>query len=620
MPFQKLQFRPGIVRDTTSLANEGGWYACDKVRFRLGFPEKIGGWSRISSAVFQGICRSLSVWTTLVGVTLYGIGTHLKMYVALGGLYYDITPLRTTLTVATNAFTTSTGSNVVVANVTAHGAATGDFVTVTAAATAVGGITADQLGSTAVPREYQVTVLSANTFSFVCSAAATSPVTGGNGTFAFQIAVGVALAGPSYAWGSGTWGSGTWGQSGGSLPFRIWNQVPYGELLVYGQAGGPMYLFTPTVLSYGFNRGVAVTSLGGASSVPLFQNLMRFSPAARILVLFGTNSYTGGGTLDPMLVRWADSDSVVQWAPAATNLAGEYRLSKGSAIVAAVNARQDTLILTDTAAYLMQFIGAPYVFGFTQQSDNISIISQSAAIAAQGVVYWMGLDKFYVYDGRVQPLACPLRNEIFNNINTAQYQQVFAGTNEAFDEVWWFYPSAASQTPDLYIIYNYVQKIWYYGSMSRTAWVDASQTQGPLSATTFGNIVTHEVGLDDNSTASPTAITSYVKSADFDIGDGQSYAFIRKILPDVNFAGSVTASPTVYVTVQGRKNPGGNVTTTPANAVVNASGNPITRYTDEISLRIRARQINVEMRSTDIGVKWQFGTPRIEVRPDGRAA
>lgn len=619
MPFQKLQFKPGVTRDTTALAAEGGWYACDKVRFRLGFPEKIGGWSRISDQVYQGICRSLTVWQTLVGVTLYGVGTHLKMYVSLGGAYYDITPVRATLVVAANAFTTTTGSNIVTANVTAHDATTGDFVTITAAADDVGGIPADALGSTVVPREYQITVEDANTITFVCSATATSDATGGNGTFAFQLPVGSALAGPNYAWGSGPWGGGDWGRSGGTLAMRIWNQVPYGELLVFGPAGGALYLFTPTVLAYGFDRGVPVSGLPGASNVPLFQNNMLFSPAARILVLMGTNGY-GTTTLDPLMVRWSDSESITEWTPLATNQSGEYRLQKGSAIVAAVNARQDTLILTDTAVYLMQYIGAPLVFGFTQQSDNTSIASSSAAVAAAGSVFWMGLDKFYFYDGRVQTLPCPLRNEVFNDLNRGQVAQVFSGTNEAFDEVWWFYCGTGSSTPNKYIIFNYVDRLWYYGTMTRTAWLDAPLAAGPLAATAFGNLVTHETGPDDLSTAAELPIEAFVKSADFDIGDGQNYAFVRKILPDVNFAGSTDASPTVYVTVQGRKNPGGNVNSTPANPVVLTGSNPVDQWTDEVCVRIRARQLNVELRSTGTGVMWQFGVPRIEVRPDGRDA
>ncbi len=618
MPFQKLQFRPGIVRDTTALANEGGWYEGNNIRFRMGFPEKIGGWQRISSNVYQGVCRSLTAWRTLAGATLYGVGTNLKMSIAMGGAYYDITPLRNTVVTASNAFNTTSGSNVVVANATAHGAVAGDFVTLSGALTAVGGLTTAQLTG-----NFQITAVTTNTLTFNASALASSTATGGNATFAFEISPGPVLNDNTLGWGAGMWGSyggsGTWGQTNGTAPMRVWNQVPYGELLIYGIAGGTPYLFTPTVLSYGFNRGTALSALSGATGTPLTQNLMFFSPAARILVLCGTNSTTGS-TYDPLLVRWADSESLTMWTPAVTNQAGEYRLPQGSSIVAQSNARQDSLLLTDTTAYLMQYIGAPYIFGFTRQADNISVAGPRAAISANGNVFWMGQDKFYYYDGTVRPLDCPLKNEIYNNINMDQIAQTFAGTNEGFDEVWWYYCSASSLTPDKYVIFNYLTKIWYYGAMNRTAWLDTPLAAGPLAATPFNNVVVHEVGLDDLSTASTLPINAYIKSADFDIGDGQNYAFVRKILPDVNFAGSTDPAPSVTMTVQGRKNPGGAVVATPPQTVVLTASSPDIRFTDELSIRLRARQMNVSVQSQGTGVKWQFGAPRLEVRPDGRAA
>lgn len=616
MPFQKLTFKPGITRDLTSLANEGGWYACEKVRFRLGFPEKIGGWVRTSANVFSGVARSLAAWYTLAGVALLCVGTHLKMYVAMGGAYYDITPLRDTITVAANAFTTSNLSTMVTCNVTAHAAAAGDYVVLSGAATAVGGVSAADLTG-----EFTVdTVIDADHFTIVVSTAASSGATGGNAQFDFQLHVGPALPTATYGWGSGGWGSGGWGLSAGSSPMRVWSQVPYGELLVFGQNGGPLYLFTPTVLSYGFDRGVAVSTLPGAASVPLFQNAMAFSPSARILVLFGTNSYTGSGTLDPLLVRWADSDSVVSWAPAATNLAGEYRLPVGSKIMAVANARQDTFILTDSAAYLMQFIGAPYVFGFTQQADNVSVISEAAVASAAGTVYWMGIDKFYVYDGAVRTLECTIKNQIFSQLNPVQTAQTFAGTCERFNEIWWFFCTADNSMPDSYAVYNYEQKIWYYGTMTRTAWLDTPITLGPLAATAFNNLVVHETGVDDLSTASTQAIAASIQSADFDIGDGQNYAFVRELLPDINFDRSTVETPTVFMSVQGRQNPGGNVNQTPQMPVALTSSTPVSKWTDKLSIRIRARQMNIALQSTGVGVQWQLGTPRINVRPDGRTS
>ena len=615
MPYQKLQFRPGIVRDTTALANEGGWYEGNNIRFRMGFPEKIGGWQRISSAVYQGVCRTLSAWRTLINTTLFGVGTNLKMYVSTGGAYYDITPIRASFIVAANAFTTINLSNVVTAHVTAHSATTGDFVTLSGAATAVGGITTAQLTG-----NYQVTVTGSNTFTFVVSSNATSGATGGNALFDFEVGVGPTINAASSGWGAGTWGNGTWGATSGVNAMRIWNQTPYGELLVYGIAGGTPYQFTPTFSGGTYPRGVALSTLAGASaSFPLTQNLMFFSPAARILVFCGTNSWQNT-TYDPLLVRWADADSVVQWYPGITNQAGEYRLPQGTSIVAQANARQDAVLLTDTAVYLMQYVGAPYIFSFTQQAANVSVAGPRAAISANGTVFWMGQDKFYYYDGTVRPLDCPLKNEVFNNVNMGQIAQTFAGTNEGFDEVWWYYCSAGSATPDKYVIFNYLTKIWYYGSMNRTAWLDTPFAFGPIAATAINNIVVHEQGLDDLSTASTMPINAYIKSADFDIGDGQNYAFVRKFLPDVNFAGSTNATPNVTLTVQGRKNPGGTVVATPPQTVTLTATNPDIRFTDELSIRLRARQMNVTIQSTGTGVKWQFGAPRLEVRPDGRSA
>lgn len=614
MPLQRLQFKPGFVRDTTALAAEGGWYEGNNVRFRRGFPEKIGGWQRISSALFQGVCRTLTAWRTLAGSTLYGMGTHLKMYVALGGVYYDITPVRQSVTTAANAFTTTNGSPVVTATAAAHGAATGDFVAISGAATTVGGITTTQING-----DYQITVVTANTFTFVVSSNATSGATGGNGVFDFQIAPGTETAAGTSGWGAGGYGNSGYGQSAGTIPMRIWSQVPYGELLVYGPRGGPMYQFTPPAGVAAPARGVLVSSLGGASAVPLTQNAMLFSPAARILVLCGTNSIAGA-VFDPLLVRWSDSDSIVQWTPSASNQAGEYRLPQGSSIVATANARQDTLILTDTTAYLMQYIGAPYIFGFTQQADNISIAGPNAVVAAGGVVFWMGADKFYYYDGRVQPLDCPLLNEVFNSINAEQSAQFFAGTSEGFNEVWWWYCSAGVTVPDRYVTFNYVSKAWAYGSMTRTAWLDTPLSAGPLAATYVKNLVQHEIGVDDSITATPQPITAYARSSDFDIGDGQNYAFVSKLLPDVSFAGSTISAPAVTMTLQGRKNPGGTVSATPAQVVTLTATSPDLRWTDELSVRLRARQMNIEIRSTAVGVKWQFGTPRLNVRPDGRAS
>lgn len=614
MPLQKLQFKPGITRDMTSLAAEGSWYAGEKIRFRQGLPEKIGGWQRISGNVYQGVCRTLASWVTLAGYTCTGVGTHLKMYVESGGVYNDITPVRRTQVIAANAFTTSNGSSIVTVNDAGHGASTGDFVVISAVGAAVGGISAATLTG-----EFQVTVLTVNTYTITVGATASSSTTGSNATFTYQIAVGAATNTLATGWGAGGWGLSGWGMSTGTVAMRLWSQVPYGEWLLFGQSGGPLYVFKPDSAGVVFNRGTLLSAEAGASAVPAYQNYAYFSQAGQLLVLLGTQSYTGG-SIDPLLVRWSGAQNIVNWTPAANNQTGEYRLSKGSYIATSAAARQDRLILTNTTAYLQQYVGPPYVLSHTEAADNISVLGPNAIVSANGVVFWMGTDKFYVYDGRVQPLPCPLLQDVFGNINLSEGVQAFGGTNEGFNEAWFFYCSAASTTPDKYVIFNYVSNTWAYGNITRTAWLDTPLRTGPTAATTASNLVVHETGTDDLSTASTQAINAWVQTADFDIGDGQSYAFVNKVLPDINFTGSSAASPTVYMTVNGRRDPGSAPVGYTAQAVTQTSTTPVSQWTPEVCVRIRGRQMSLKIESTAVGVQWQAGVPRINVRPDGRSA
>jgi len=613
MPLQKLQFKPGLTSNNTSLSNEGGWYTGDKVRFRNGFPEKIGGWARISSAVYQGICRSLTVWRTQAGTLLTGVGTHLKIYIESGGAYNDITPIRLTQSTAANAYTTTNGSAVVLVTSVAHGAATGDFVTVSASVTAVGGIAAATFNGA-----FQITYVSANTFQITVSTVATSGATGGNGTFAFEIAVGEALS-TAYpgTYGTGTYGSSTWGATTAVRAARIWDQVPYGQDLVFGPRDGLPYYWTcdptPTV----FNRGVALSTLPGASAVPLFQSGMLVEQSARILVFFGSNGF-GTTTYNPLLVRWSDTESVVQWTPSATTQAGEYQLSIGSSIVAEVHVSNNIFILTDAAAYTMQYVGYPAVFGFSQQADNISIAGPSAAVSTNGVVFWMGVDKFYYFDGRVHTLNCPVSDHVFDNINLAQLYQTTAGTIESFDEIMWFYCSASVSSPDSYVCFNYTDNVWSFGTMTRTAWIDSGLKTGPLGATAVNNIVVHEQGSDDLSTASTTAISAYVESADFDIGDGHNVGFVRSILPDVTFANSSVTNPTVTMEIRTRNNPGAAHNADVAQNVTRVSTVDVEQWTQQVFIRARGRQMSFKIASDTVGAHWKVGTPRIDTRPDGR--
>ena len=614
MPLQKLQFRPGIVRDTTSLAAEGGWYACDKVRFRMGFPEKIGGWGRISDQYYLGTCRTLSCWRSFAGVTYIGVGTHLKFYIAAAGAYYDITPLRATNTIVANAFTTTNASSVVVVNDSAHLTITGDYVTVTGSVSAVGGIPAAAFNA-----EFTTTFIDANTYSIDVGVVATSAATGGNGVFAYQLNVGNQFDLPTAGWGAGGWSVCAWGDGCGTADMRFWTQLVYGNQLLFGPRGGQVYYWDPAQVSPLTIRGLAIATLAGASSTPLFQNGMTLDAASRILVLYGSNPY-GTTDMDPMLVRWSGAESLIEWAPAITNQAGEYRLTQGTQILSAQQTRTETLILTDTAAFAMQYVGGSFVFSFSKQSANISCAGPYAATTAGATVYWMGRDKFYVYDGRVQTLPCSLRNEVFNDINVSQGFGVVAGTNESYDEIWWFYPSANSATPNRYVVYNYTDKIWYYGTLERTAWLDTPFQRGPLAATNNLNIVEHELGNDDITDNTAQPIVAFVQSADFDIGDGHTYGFVRQILPDVSFSGSTGPLPVALLEFSARDNPGGTPRTSPTQSVSRAVSAPVEEWTEIVYVRVRGRQMNIRLSSNGLGVKWQIGTPRIEVRPDGRRA
>jgi len=708
MPLQKLQLKPGVNRENTRYTNEGGWYESDKVRFRQGTPEKIGGWQRISANTFLGVCRSLWNWVTLAGQNLLGIGTSLKFYVENGGAYYDITPIRTENTL-TNPFATNTATNsggYTTVTVTATpGFANNDYVTFYGG-TAVGGVT--------VSGEYQLTYISSATYSIRVVGTASSSTTGGGTVYAvYQVTVGSSTYTPSDGWGASSWGTpptvsppstvGTWGYgitvAPASVGTRIWNQVNWGQNLVYGPRGFPLYYWdasigyqattitmtiaTPCVVTCGlgladltpitlattgalptgllpgttyyvrylssstFNlsltptgalintsgtqsgtqsispRGVLLSSLAGSDGYcPLYQNTFTVSDASRFLIVFGTNDY-GSTTLDPMLIRWSDQESLTTWYPSATNQAGSVRLSHGSKIVTTLQSRQEIVVWTDSSLYSLQYLGPPYVWSSQILADNISIIGPNAAAMASGVSYWMGVDKFYKYDGRVQTLRCDLRQYIYNDINLVQSDQVFASTNEGFNEVWFFYCSENSSTVDKYVIYNYTEDLWQYGSMARTAWLDTGLRNYPLAATYSYNIVQHEYGVDDNETATTLPIAASITSSQYDIGDGHNFAFVYRMLPDLTFRGStVDTTPTVTMYLQGLNNSGSGITQS-GNAAVTYSGTTpsvinIDQYTGQVYIRIRGRQMQMQITSNTLGTQWQLGSPRIDMRPDGR--
>jgi hypothetical protein len=698
MVLKKLSVKSGVNRENTRLYTEGGWYDCDKIRFRQGTPQKIGGWNKISSAVYDGICRSLWAWQTLSQIPLIGVGTNTKFYVSRGGYYYDITPIRTA-TNLTTPFAATTGSKIITVTAPSHGCTNGDFVTYNGATSLGGAITASVLNT-----EHQITYVSANSYTISVSVAATSGDTGNGGTVraVYQMNTGPAYQTAVTGWGAGGWGLGVWGTGVATTDsLRVWSQSNYGEDLVFGPRTGAMYYYyagrgvssttatipvaspavitttnqytegapivfettgaLPTGLETGttyyirnyvagvFNvsatpagalinatvagsgtqsisaRAVNLTTIAGASDVPTIQNYITVSDTFRFVFAFGANDY-GVSAQSPLLVRWSDQENAANWTPSTTNQAGSLTLTRGSQIITALQTRQEILVWTDSTLYSMQYLGYPLVWSAQLMGDNISIVGENSAALASGVVYWMGRDKFYKYDGRVQTQNCDLREYIFDDFNAQQSEQVFASTNEGFNEVWWFYCSAGSTVVDKYAVYNYAEDIWYYGTMGRTAWLDSGILEYPLAATYSYNLVNHEDGLDDNETATSTAIHSYITSSEFDIDDGHNFVFIRRILPDLTFRGSTTESPAATLTIYPLINAGSGYTSPASvggsdNAVITRTAVvPIEQFTGQVFIRVRGRQFAFKMESNQLGATWQMGAMRLDYKLDGQKA
>lgn len=619
MPLKKLTLKAGVNRENTRYTNENGYYVSNNVRFRQGTPEKIGGWTRLSANYFLGVCRSLWNWVTIGGANYLGVGTNLKFYIESGGVYNDITPLRTPATTINNNPFAGNGTTTVTVTDTAHGGSTGDFVTFTGATGTY---------DTIFNAEFQITVLTVDTYTITTSSAIAAGTYGGASVVAaYQINVGAAYALPIVGWGAGAWGAGPWGTGGGAstIPIRLWAQANFGDNLIFGYRGGAMYYWDNTTGLAA--RGVLVSSLPGASDVPLIQNYLLVSAISRFVFAFGTNDY-GTSTQNAMLLRWSDQESVTQWTPAATNQAGSLLLSHGSKIVTAIQTRQEIVVITDSALYSLQYQGPPVIWSSQLLGDNISIVGPNAVAIGSGVIYWMGVDKFYKYDGRLQTLRCDLRKFIFEDINLLQADQFFASTNEGFNEVWFFYCSANATEIDRYAVYNYFENngegVWYYGEMARTAWLDSGLRNNPMAATTINNIVYHELGNDDNSTETPLPINSVIETTEFDIDDGDHFGFVWRILPDMTFVGSNAASPQVTMTLipmqnsgSGYNDPislGGNSDAT----IVRSATVPIEEFTGQVYVRVRGRQMILKVENNQIGCAWQLGSPRIDIKQDGR--
>jgi hypothetical protein len=643
MPLQKLQFRPGVNREGTSLSNEGGWFDCDKVRFRSGYPEKIGGWAALSYTTFLGFCRSMWNWITLKQYNLLGVGTNLKFYVENGGTYYDITPIReTNLNSTTFAAVTTApfSSTITVTDAGANSLQVGDFVTFSNAVSLGGNITAAVLN-----QEYQIAgIISGTVYTIEARAVSSIEAPGaavlsnasdvGNGgsatDSAYQIQTGFDAFTISTGWGAGPWSRGSWGSgytTGFGEQLRLWSQTNFGEELLFSPRGSALYLWQPGsgALPAFSTRGTLVSG----TDVPAFINQIMVSDSTRIVIAFGCNDYGAYGTTaqDPLLIRWTAQESYTDWTPSALNQAGSYRLSHGSEIIGALQTRQEIVVWTDAAIYSMQYLGPPYVWGFTLLADNISIASPNAMATASGVVYWMGIDKFYVYSGRVETLPCAVRTYVYENINRDQFAQCFAGSNEGFSEIWWFYCSADSDTINRYVIFNYLDRVWYYGTLERTAWLDSPLRPFPQAATAGNIIVYHESLVDNGETNPPSPINCYIQSSDFDINDGHNYGFVWRMVPDITFNGSNTAppeNPRVNFTMRPKQNPGAPYNVAPSPLVRSAQNYGtqnvynVQEFTQIIYTRVRGRQLAFRIESDTLGTQWQLGTPRMDVRPDGR--
>jgi hypothetical protein len=744
MPLQKLQFRPGVNRENTSYSNEGGYYASNKIRFRSGQPEKIGGWAADTGATTSalkpptgtlwGVARGLWNWLNLTGYNLLAIGTNLKYYIQNGpnGFVYDVTPLRFTTGAGEATFAATTGSPIITVTDIAHGAQAGDFVTFSGAVSLGGNITAAILNA-----EFQITAyVSSNQYTITASVNAAAGDSGNGGSSvvaAYQITTGVDIYSLNVGWGAGTWGgvvfgtgsnqlngaindsvttitvdsttaftaagnilidsenisytsknstqflgctrglSGTgsgaaaahadnaivtqsttftgWGSpaaTGIGIQLRLWSQSNFGEDLVFNPRGGALYYWANAASASTFNRGqylgpsTSIVTKSGTittdSSCPTVANFVMVSDASRFVLAFGVNDY-GTTVQDPLLIRWSDQESFATWIPAVTNQAGSYRLSHGSQIVTAMQTRQEILVLTDSAIYSMQYLGPPYVWSFQIMGDNISIAGPNAIATANNITYWMGTDKFYMYSGRVQTLPSTLREYVYNDINLEQSFQFCAGTNEGYSEVWWQYCSANSAVVDRYVIYNHLENTWYYGdwdnyqsvSQGRTAWLDSSLRSFPM-ATTYGvaggnsnaQLLYHESGVDDGTVNPSVPIVAQVTSSDFDIGDGHNFGFVWRLIPDLTFDGSNVNQPTAMFTVLPRANSGapyGNSNNPDVVSTQNYQNQrtyAIQEFTQQVYVRIRGRQMAFKVSSDELGVQWQLGVPRIDIRPDGR--
>lgn len=635
MPLTKLQFKPGVNRETTSYTNEGGWFDVDKVRFRFGMPEKIGGWEKFTGSSYLGTARAMHPWVALDNSRLIGIGTSLKYYINQdGGLFNDITPIRNTTAAGDVTFSATSGSSTITVTDTNHGCVVNDFMAFSGATGLGGNITADVLNQ----EYYVVSVVDDNNYTITARTAGTTiadiTVNGalaptevdadgsdtGNGgascVAAYQVSVGLDTTATGAGWGVGTWGRGAWG-SAATTPIvtntlRIWSHDNFGEDLLMNVRNGGIYYWDKT--GGLTSRAVSLDSLAGSNSAPTIAKQILVSDRDRHVIAFGCDPENNPGVQDPLVIRFSSQESLTDWETRPDNTAGELRLGSGSEIVTAVETRQQILVYTDESLYAMQYLGPPFTFGINLISENITTMGPLSAVAIEDNVFWMGLNEFYVYGGTVQRLPCTVRDFVFDDFNTLQREKVVAATNTAFSEIWWFYPSASSENNDRYVVYNYQQQVWYYGTLARSFWMDRGIFDNPIAAGPNNYLYTQERGFDDDG----SAFTAYIESSQVDIGDGDSFAFIRRMIPDLTFRGSTASSPSANITIKTRNFPGGNYLQSTESAVTKTASVPVEQFTNQVHLRLRGRSFAFRIESDDSGVGWRLGSPRLDIRTDGR--
>ena len=618
MTLTPLRFKPGINREITPFANEGGWVDGDKIRFREAFPETIGGWSSFNSQTFVGTARSLHPWVTLTGKQLLSLGTNLKYYIAEGGQPLDITPIRLTTAAGATTFAATTGSTTIVVSHTLHGARLNAFITFSDAASLGGDITADILNA-----EHQITrVIDTNSYEIDVGVAATASDTGDGGTLtvaAYQINPGLDTVTFGTGWGTGPWSRGTWGSSSDTSvttgQLRIWSQDNFGENLIFCARDGGIFYWDASLGTS--SRGVNIVDLEGSQAAPTVARRVLVSERDRHTIAFGCDPEFDPGVQDPLVIRFSDQENVLEWRARETTTAGELRIGTGSGIVTAVQTKQQILVLTDISAHTMQFIGAPFTFGLSEVSTNVSIAGPNAAVAAGDNVFWMGKGEFYAYAGQVQQMDCLVKDYVFSDINLAQIGKVAAGHNAAFSEIWWFYPSAASTENDRYVVYNYAQNVWYYGTMARTAWIDRGTYAYPLATCPTGCIFYHEFGLNDGSINPPIAINAFIESSAVDIAEGDQFMFASRLLPDITFRNS-TGTPLATFTLKAKNFPGGALFGDDATTTVRAATVPVEQFTTQTFVRIRGRAMALRVESDQTNTAWRLGVPRLDIRTDGR--